>query len=183
MRVIGLAGWSGAGKTTLLVKLIPLFVGEGLRVATIKHAHHAFDLDQPGKDSFAHRAAGATEVVISSSRRYAILHELGAGEPESTLADLLRRVSAADLIVVEGFKAQGHPKIEVHRQGNGKPLLHGTVPNIRAVASDALLSGVDVPVLDLSDVASIAQAARTFAAPLDNVLRDLAAAPPPRPRA
>ncbi len=179
MRVIGLAGWSGAGKTTLLVRLIPLLAGRGLRVSTLKHAHHAFDIDQPGKDSYEHRAAGATEVLVASPRRYAILHELRAPEEEPPLGELLRRLSPVDLAIVEGFKAYAHPKIEVHRAANGKPLLHGTMPNVRAIASDVPLPGVPLPVLPLDDIPAIAAAASAHAMPLDDALALLAATPRP----
>src|SRR5215468_5885428 len=117
MRVIGLAGWSGAGKTTLIVKLIPYLREKGLSVSTLKHAHHAFDVDQPGKDSYLHREAGASEVLVASSRRFALMHELrGAQEP--SLAELLGRMAPVDLILVEGFKRDTHAKIEVHRAAN-----------------------------------------------------------------
>ena len=122
MRVIGLAGWSGAGKTALLVKLVPELKGRGLTVSTLKHAHHAFEVDEPGKDSFEHRAAGAQEVLVASERRWALMHEL-RDEPEPGLAELLSRLSPVDLVVVEGFKTSVHPKIEVHRAANGKPLI------------------------------------------------------------
>src|SRR5919112_5641695 len=114
MRVIGLAGWSGAGKTTLLVRLIPILRERGLTVSTLKHAHHAFEIDRPGKDSFVHREAGASEVLVASARRWALVHELRE-EAEPRLADLLRRLSRVDLVIVEGFKTEAHPKIEVHR--------------------------------------------------------------------
>ena len=103
MRVIGLAGWSGSGKTTLITKVIPVLVGRGLKVATIKHAHHAFDIDRPGKDSWLHREAGASEVVVASSRRWALVHEL-RNEPELSLADLLAKLTPVDLVIIEGFK-------------------------------------------------------------------------------
>src|SRR3954451_21378241 len=122
MRIIGFAGWSGAGKTTLLRRLIPVLVGSGLRVSTLKHAHHAFDVDQPGKDSWEHRQAGATEVMVSSANRWALMHE-HRGAPEATLEELLGRMSPVDLVIVEGFKRHAHPKLEVHRPSLGKPLL------------------------------------------------------------
>src|ERR671920_137160 len=128
MRVVGLVGWSGAGKTTLLLKLIPELKRRGLMVSTLKHAHHAFDIDQPGKDSFEHRRAGASEVLVASSGRWALVHEL-RHEAEPPLADLLRRLSPVDLVIVEGFKAHGHPKIEVYRAANGKPFLFPDAPN------------------------------------------------------
>src|SRR5882757_4371039 len=135
MNVIGIAGWSGAGKTTLLTRVIPRLVARGLRVSTIKHAHHAFDVDQPGKDSHTHRVAGATEVLVSSANRFALMHEL-RGHPEWTLDALLERLSEVDLVLVEGFKTQAHPKLEVYRQSVGKPLLHPQDDNIIAIASD-----------------------------------------------
>ncbi len=122
MRIIGLAGWSGSGKTTLVTNVIPVLVRRGLKVATVKHAHHEFDIDQPGKDSWLHRQAGASEVAIVSSRRWAIVHELG-DEPEPPLADMLAKLSPVDLVIVEGFKRHPHPKLEVYRAVVGKPLL------------------------------------------------------------
>lgn len=178
MRVIGLAGYSGAGKTTLITKLIPALAAQGLRVSTLKHAHHAFDIDTPGKDSYAHRAAGASEVLVASAKRFALMHELAAGDAEPTLGDLLRRLAPADLVIVEGFKAEAHPKIEVHRSANGKPLLVGSVPNVRAVAADSPLAGLDVPVLDLNDIAAMAAAVRDHAEPLATVLQALDSAGP-----
>src|SRR3546814_9186396 len=121
MKVLGITGWSGSGKTTLLADLIPLLVAQGLRVSTIKHAHHDFDVDQPGKDSYRHRAAGASEVLISSARRFALMREL-RGEPEPGLAELLARLTPVDLVLVEGFKREAHPKIEVSRADPGKPI-------------------------------------------------------------
>src|SRR3974377_1044409 len=118
-----MAGWSGSGKTTLITKLIPLLATRGVRVATLKHAHHSFDVDQPGKDSYEHRKAGACEVIIASERRWVQMHELG-GSPEATLADLLRRVSPCDLVLVEGFKRERHPKLEVYREAVGKAALY-----------------------------------------------------------
>src|SRR5215471_3393432 len=122
-RVIGLAGWSGAGKTTLLAKLIPVLVSRGLRIATLKHAHHAFDVDHPGKDSHEHRKAGASEVIVSSARRWVQIHEVGS-EGEAGLPELLRRLTPCDLVVVERFKRERHPKVEVFRDAVGLPPLH-----------------------------------------------------------
>src|ERR1700753_2449415 len=139
MKVIGIAGYSGSGKTTLIEKLIPLFVREGLRVSLIKHAHHEFDLDQPGKDSWRHRHAGCSEVLVSSSRRWAILHEL-RGAPEPTLAEQLKRLSPCDLVIVEGYKGEPIPKLEVHRRESGAPLLHPDDANVVAVATDEALA-------------------------------------------
>ena len=154
-RVIGFAGWSGSGKTTLVTSLIPILVGRGLTVSTMKHAHHSFDVDKPGKDSYEHRAAGATEVMIGSGKRWALMHELrDAPEPDS--AALMRIMSPVDLLIIEGWKAEGHEKIEIHRPSVGKPLIQPEDPKIVAVASDADLPGLPVPRLDLNDTAAIA---------------------------
>jgi molybdopterin-guanine dinucleotide biosynthesis adapter protein len=177
MRVIGLAGWSGAGKTTLLVKLIPEFRRRGLTVSTIKHAHHAFEIDQPGKDSFEHRQAGAGEVLIASSGRWALVHEL-RGDPEPPLAALLRRLSPADLVIVEGFKAQRHPKIEVYRAANKRPFLFRDAANVRAIAADVAIPAAPVPVVHLDDVPAIADQVLAAAAPLAEVIAEIEAAPP-----
>jgi molybdopterin-guanine dinucleotide biosynthesis protein B len=155
MRIIGLAGWSGSGKTTLITKLIPCLLARGLRVSTLKHAHHGFDLDKPGKDSFVHRVAGATEVIISSAKRWAILHELRE-EPEWNMADLVAKMSPVDLVLVEGFKRDAFPKLEIHRAENGKPLLYPDDPHIVAVACDTALPGAKIPVVDLNDIEKIA---------------------------
>jgi len=155
MRVFGLAGWSGAGKTTLLSKLIPALTAQGLRVSTLKHAHHNFDLDTPGKDSWVHRQSGATEVAIVSANRYAIMHEL-RGQPEPTIEELLPRLAPVDLLLIEGFKRHKHDKLEIHRPALGKALLSPDDPDIVAVASDAKLASLAVPLLDLNDIAAIA---------------------------
>ncbi len=154
LRVIGLAGWSGAGKTTLLTRLIPHLIGRGLSVSTIKHAHHAFDVDVPGKDSWLHRRAGAAQVLVASARRWALMTEHREA-PEPALDDLLARLSPVDLVVVEGFKRDALPKIEVNRGANGKPWLHPDDPAIRAIASDVTPPG-DLPHAALDDVESIA---------------------------
>jgi molybdopterin-guanine dinucleotide biosynthesis protein B len=155
MQVFGIAGWSGSGKTTLLKGLIPALIGRGLSVSSMKHAHHAFDIDVPGKDSYEHRAAGAREVLISSANRWALMHEL-KGDAEPRLDELVARMSPVDLLLVEGFKWEAHPKLEVHRPIVGKPLLQPDDPHIVAVASDTTLSGLTVPVLDLSDIPGVA---------------------------
>ncbi|MBM3626296.1 MAG: molybdopterin-guanine dinucleotide biosynthesis protein B [Alphaproteobacteria bacterium] len=155
MRVFGLAGWSGSGKTTLLVRLIPALVARGISVSTIKHAHHGFDVDRPGKDSHAHREAGAREVLVSSANRFALMHEL-RGAPEPTVEELVARMSPVDLLLIEGFKHHAHDKLEVHRPTIGKPLLAASDPRVVAVASDARLEGLSVPVLPLDDVEAIA---------------------------
>jgi molybdopterin-guanine dinucleotide biosynthesis protein B len=155
MRVFGLAGWSGSGKTTLVTRLLPALVRRGLSVSTVKHAHHEFDIDQPGKDSFRHREAGAAEVLISSTRRWALMHEhRGAREP--ALAELLVHMSKVDLVIVEGFKREPMPKLEVHRPALGKPLLCREDPDIVAVASDAPVANLAVPLLALGDIEAIA---------------------------
>jgi molybdopterin-guanine dinucleotide biosynthesis protein MobB len=154
MRIFGLAGWSGSGKTALLTRLIPELVGRGLSVSTIKHAHHEFDIDQPGKDSWQHRRAGAREVMVASSRRFALMHELRT-EPEPPLAELVARMAPVDLLLVEGFKREAHAKLEIHRPSLGKPFLYPDDPHIVAVASDAALT-VPLPVLPLDDAAAIA---------------------------
>ena len=169
MRVIGLAGWSGAGKTTLLTRLIPEIGRRGLSVSTLKHAHHAFDLDTPGKDSHAHRQAGAREVLISSARRWALMHELRE-EKEASLSELLGRLSPVDLIIIEGFKREPHAKVEVYRHGNGKPPLHPEDKSIVAVASDHDFPEAGRPVVGLDDIAAIAELALASAEPLAAVL-------------
>jgi molybdopterin-guanine dinucleotide biosynthesis adapter protein len=168
MRVIGLAGWSGSGKTTLVANVIPVLVQRGLKIATVKHAHHEFDTDQPGKDSWLHRQAGASEVAIVSSRRWAIVHELGQ-EPEPPLAAMLDKLSAVDLVIVEGFKRHRHPKLEVYRAAVGRPLLHPDDDCIVAVATDAPLPQASVPVLMLSDTSAIADMLQAEALPLDQI--------------
>jgi molybdopterin-guanine dinucleotide biosynthesis adapter protein len=168
MRVIGIAGWSGAGKTTLLAKLIPRLTARGVRVSTVKHAHHAFDVDQPGKDSHTHRMAGATEVVVSSANRWALVHELrGCAEP--SLPDLLAKLAPVDLVIVEGFKHGAHPKLEVYRAGLGKPPLHSDDPHIVAVASDAPVATAGVPVVHLDDVDAVADLMLAHAVPIGAV--------------
>ena len=168
MRIIGLAGWSGSGKTTLVTNVIPVLVKRGLKVATVKHAHHEFDTDQPGKDSWMHRQAGASEVAIVSSRRWAIVHEL-VGEPEPMLGDVLARLSPVDLVIVEGFKRHRHPKLEVYRAAVGKPLLHLDDDCIVAIATDAPLPQAQVPVLMFGDVESIATMLTAEALPLERI--------------
>ena len=155
MKVMGLAGWSGSGKTTLMMRLLPELIGRGLTVSTMKHAHHNFDIDQPGKDSYVHRSAGATEVVVSSVNRWALMHE-NRGGPEPSAVELMRQMTPVDLLLIEGFKRESHPKLEVYRRANGKPLLHPEDPHIVAVASDGPLPDVTLPVLALDDIRAIA---------------------------
>lgn len=154
MRVFGLAGWSGSGKTTLLAALIPELVARGVSVSTVKHAHHEFDIDKPGKDSWVHRQAGAREVMVASTRRWALMHEL-RDTLEPSLDELISRMSPVDLLLVEGFKFHPHPKIEVYRPAVGKPFLHPDDPHIVAVASDEPLSA-PLPLLPLDEPAVIA---------------------------
>jgi molybdopterin-guanine dinucleotide biosynthesis adapter protein len=168
MRVIGLAGWSGSGKTTLITKVIPVLVGRGLKIATVKHAHHDFDVDQPGKDSWLHRAAGASEVMVASSRRWALVHEL-RDDPEPPLADILAKLSPVDLIIIEGFKRHAHPKLEVYRSAVGKPLLHPDDDCIVAIASDGPLPQAPLPVLHLDDIEGIANVLQAEALPLNQI--------------
>ena len=157
MKIIGLAGWSGSGKTTLVARLLPMLTARGLRVSTVKHAHHSFDMDKPGKDSHVHREAGATEVLVTSAHRWALLHE-NRGMPEPSMVDLIRYMTPVDLLIVEGFKAHPHDKIEIYRRANGKPLLARDDPHIVAVATDeANAIDVAVPILDLNDVGAITE--------------------------
>jgi molybdopterin-guanine dinucleotide biosynthesis protein B len=159
MKVIGLAGWSGAGKTTLLSRVIPHLLSQGLRVSVIKHAHHAFDVDVPGKDSWVHRQAGATEVLVSSARRWALMHELrGAGEPR--LPELLAKMSRVDLVIIEGFKREPHRKIEVHRAAD---------PGIVGIATDIAVE-TTLPVAHLDDVAAIAAMMQRSAISVEDLL-------------
>lgn len=151
MKILGVTGWSGSGKTVLLTAMLPLFLARGLSVSTIKHAHHAFDLDQPGKDSWRHRAAGAREVLIGSARRWALLHELH-DEAEPDLPALLGRLSPVDLVLVEGFKAHPHPKLEIFRPSLGREPIWPGRADIVALASDAPpAQPCDRPVLPLND--------------------------------
>ncbi len=164
MRVIGLAGWSGAGKTTLITKVIPVLLRRGLKIATVKDAHHEFDIDRPGKDSWCHREAGASEVAIVSSRRWILMHEL-RGELEAPLADILAKLSPVDLVIVEGFKRHAHPKLEVYRAAVGKPLIYPDDDRVVAIAADAPLPQAPLPVLMLDDVESIADVLQAEALP------------------
>ena len=148
MKTFGFAGWSGSGKTTLIEKLIPLFVERGLRVSVLKHAHHTFDVDHPGKDSYRHRLAGAAEVLVTSSRRWVLMHELRGGK-EPTFEEQIAHLSPCDLLIVEGFKYAPIPKLEVWRAVTGEPMLHPNDPHIVAVASDAKVA-TTVPLLDLN---------------------------------
>lgn len=162
MKIIGFAGWSGAGKTTLITRLLPLLTEQGFVVSTVKHAHHGFDLDRPGKDSYLHRMAGAHEVLVASDQRWALLHEERA---EPRLSDLLARLTPCDLVLIEGFRRDPHPKIEVHRAANGKPFMFREDPAIVTVAGDTPPVACPLPFLDLADLASITDAVLASAAP------------------
>jgi molybdopterin-guanine dinucleotide biosynthesis protein B len=172
VRILGIVGWSGSGKTTLLTRLIPVLVSRGLKVATVKHAHHAFDIDLPGKDSYEHRKAGAGEVIVASSNRWAQIHE-NAGEPEPTLAALLRRLSPCDLVLVEGFKHERHPKLEVLRPDVGRPPIHPGDLRVLGLATLGPRPDVTIPVLDLDDTQAVADFVCAHAESLAEVLATL----------
>ncbi len=155
MKVMGIVGWSGSGKTSLLVQVLPLLRARGLKVSTMKHAHHRFDVDRPGKDSFQHREAGASEVLVVTSSRWVLMHE-SREEPEPSIESLIQRMTPVDLLLIEGFKTHSHPKLEIHRESEGKPLLCPGDPDIVAVATDTRLPDLALPQLDLNDPAAIA---------------------------
>lgn len=155
MKIFGFAGFSGSGKTTLIEQIIPMFVGRGLRVSLVKHAHHTFDVDQPGKDSYRHRHAGATEVLVTSSRRWVLMHEL-RGENEPSMEDVVARISPCDLLLVEGYKRAAIPKIEVYRSCVGEGFLHPHDPHIVAVVTDGQLDS-KLPVLDINRPADVGE--------------------------
>jgi molybdopterin-guanine dinucleotide biosynthesis protein B len=156
MRVFGVTGWKNSGKTTLVEALVGELTGRGWQVATVKHAHHDFDIDKEGTDSFRHRKAGAREVAIVSGRRWALMHELGE-EEEPTLEEVLSRLSPADLVLVEGYKRGSHRKIEARRlEAKDRSPLTATDPNIAAIAADHPVAGEVVPVFDLDDIGGIA---------------------------
>ena len=155
MNVFGVTGWKNAGKTGLMERLVAEFCSRGLRVSTLKHAHHSFDVDHPGKDSHRHRMAGASQVLLASTERWALMNE-HRGAPEPSLTSLLAKLDPVDLVLIEGFKRAPHPKIEAHREEMGHPLMANDNPTIRAVASDISHIPVDVPVFDLDDIRGIA---------------------------
>lgn len=154
MRIFGVVGWKNAGKTGLMERLVTEITGRGFTVSTIKHAHHTFDVDHPGKDSHRHRVAGATEVLLASRNRFALMHELRA-EEEPTLEALLTKLAPVDLVLIEGYKRDKHPKVEAHRAETGNPLIAPDDPTIKAVASDSAMT-LDRPVFDLDDTPAIA---------------------------
>ncbi|HSG57178.1 MAG TPA: molybdopterin-guanine dinucleotide biosynthesis protein B [Paracoccaceae bacterium] len=155
MRIYGVTGWKNAGKTGLMERLVSEITGRGFTVSTVKHAHHSFDVDQPGKDSHRHRVAGAREVVLASGARWVLMHEL-RDEAEPPLAELLARLAPVDLVLIEGYKRDSHPKVEAHRAETGNPLIALDDPTVRAVASDVPLT-LDRPVFDLDDTVAVAE--------------------------
>jgi len=154
MKLYGVVGWKNAGKTGLMERLVAEITGRGITVSTIKHAHHSFDVDHPGKDSYRHRVAGATEVLLASRKRFALMHEM-RGQDEPTLDELLSKLSPVQLVLIEGYKREDHPKVEAHRAETGNPLIAPDDPTVRAVASDVRLD-LDRPVFDLNDTKTIA---------------------------
>ncbi len=169
MRIIGLAGWSGSGKTTLLAKIIPRLVARGYTVSTIKHAHHSFDVDTPGKDSHVHRMAGATEVLVGSARRWALIHELRE-DREPSIDDLLLKMSPVDLVLIEGFKAARHTRIEVYRRDVGKPPLHPDNPGIAGIISDTPFPDAGRPVVHIDDIEGAVDMVLALAERLETLL-------------
>ena len=172
MRVIGLAGWSGAGKTTLISRLIPELARRGYSVSTIKHAHHRFDVDYPGKDSYVHRTSGAREVLVASGERFALMHEL-RGAPEPDLKHLLSLLSPVDFVLVEGYKPEPLVKIEVHRTENGKAFLYPDDSTVIGVATDAPLEVSGFPTFHLEDAIKIADCVEAHAMPIDRLMSSL----------
>jgi molybdopterin-guanine dinucleotide biosynthesis protein B len=168
MKVIGLAGWSGAGKTTLLTRAIPHLIARGLRVSVIKHAHHKFDVDVPGKDSWLHREAGAEEVLVSSGKRWALMHELRDAQ-EPPVLELLKKMSRVDLVVIEGYKSDSHRKIEVHRAANGKPLLFPQDAAIVGIVTDIAVATA-LPTAHLDDIPAVATMMQRLAIAIEDVL-------------
>ncbi len=154
MQIYGITGWKNSGKTTLTERLVVEITSRGISVSTIKHAHHSVDVDQPGKDSYRHRAAGAGEVILASAYRWALMHEL-KGEPEPTVEHLLAKLSPVDLVLIEGFKRNDHPKIEASVTPD-RPLIALNDPSIKAVAAGHVLADLPQPVLDINNIAAIA---------------------------
>jgi len=155
MKVYGVVGWKNAGKTTLVERLVAEIAGRGFSVSTVKHTHHGVDVDQKGKDSFRHRAAGARQVILSSSARWAVMTEL-RGAPEAPLKELLGHLDPVDLVIVEGYKRDGHPKVEAWRAETGQPLIARDDPTVRAIASNDAPEGASQPVIGLDDIAGVA---------------------------
>lgn len=155
MKVFGIVGWSGSGKTELLIKLIPEFKRRGFTISTMKHTHHDFDMDKPGKDSFRHREAGADEVMVASGKRWALMHEL-RDTPEPDMDVLIEKMTPVDILLIEGFKRNKHAKLEVFRPSTGKNMISVDDETVVAVASDEAIEELHVPLLDLDDVAQVA---------------------------
>jgi molybdopterin-guanine dinucleotide biosynthesis protein B len=168
MKLIGLAGWSGAGKTTLIERVLPVLRQRGLRISTLKHAHHRFDMDEKGKDSWRHREAGAEEVLIASAGRWALLHEL-RDAPEPSLPELLAKLTPVDLVLVEGWRNGDHAKVEVWRKGNGKPFLHPGDAHIRGLISDTEDCPTDRAFVLSSDMEAVADLLIACAAPVETL--------------
>ncbi|MCC2096725.1 MAG: molybdopterin-guanine dinucleotide biosynthesis protein B [Hyphomicrobiales bacterium] len=168
MKVIGLAGWSGAGKTTLIERVLPVLRRRGLRVSTLKHAHHKFDMDASGKDSWRHREAGAEEVLIASAGRWALLHELREA-PEPSLPDLLAKLTPVDLVILEGWRNGRHAKIEVWREANGKPFLYPDDAAIGGLVSDTPDCPAQMPAVHSADIEAVADLLLKCAAPLSSL--------------
>lgn len=168
MKVLGISGWSGSGKTVLITRVLPVLRTLGLRVATVKHAHHAFDIDIPGKDSFEHRAAGASEVIVASRRRIAQIQER-RDETEPRLADLLRRLTPCDLVLVEGFKHEAHPKLEVFRSGNGREPIHPDDTSVVALVTDQAFPDARIPQVGIDDLQPICRLLQEHARPIAEV--------------
>jgi molybdopterin-guanine dinucleotide biosynthesis adapter protein len=174
MRIIGFAGWSGSGKTTLIAKVIPRMVARGLSVSTVKHAHHGFDVDTPGKDSHTHRLAGATEVLVASGRRWALMHEL-RDEDEPTIYALLEKMSPVDLVLIEGFKSARHTRIEVYRGAVGKPPFHPENPHVAGIVSDTPFPAAGRPVIHIDDIDGVVALILAKAEPLASLMARLRA--------
>jgi molybdopterin-guanine dinucleotide biosynthesis protein B len=180
MRIIGFAGWSGSGKTTLLSKVIPRLVARGFSVSTVKHAHHGFDVDTPGKDSHTHRMAGATEVLVASGVRWALMHELR--EPrEPTIYELLQKMSPVDFVLIEGFKSALHARIEVYRKEVGKPPFHPQNPHVTGIVSDTPFPQAGRPVVGIDDIEGAVELILATAEPLEAVLKRVGAGYPGGP--
>jgi molybdopterin-guanine dinucleotide biosynthesis adapter protein len=169
MRIIGFAGWSGSGKTTLLSKVIPRLTARGFSVSTVKHAHHGFDVDKPGKDSHTHRTAGATEVIVASGVRWALMHELRS-QAEPTIYELLQKMSPVDFVLIEGFKSAVHSRIEVYRNEVGKLPLHPDNPEVIGVISNMPFPNAGRPVVDINDIEGVIELILAKAEPLEAVL-------------
>lgn len=155
MKLWGVVGWKNTGKTGLMERLVTEFASRGLSVSTLKHAHHSFDIDHAGKDSHRHRLAGASEVLLASRNRWALMHEL-RDEDEPALETLLTKLSPVDLVLIEGYKRDKHPKIEAHRGEVGAPLIALEDPTVRAIASDSGALADGRPTFDLNDTTAIA---------------------------